>query len=359
LSNAATRREGVGRVAVSDFRSDTVTKPDAGMRRAMYEAEVGDDVYGEDPTVRRLEEESARVLGLEATVFVPSGTMANQAAVLAQTRPGDEAIVEAEAHILYYERAGMAALSGVQARTVAGVRGVPPLEAVAQSVRGEDLHFPTTRLLCLENTHNRAGGAVVPPEAWDALVAFARTRGVRVHLDGARIWNAAVALGVAPARLTRGADTVSACFSKGLGAPVGSVVGGSAETAARLRQVRKLLGGGMRQAGILAAAALYALEHNRDRLAEDHANARRLAEGLAQTPGLGVDVAAVETNIVLVRLGEASVDAFLEALRAEGVLATRMDDHTARFVTHLDVGPADVERALGAAARARAAVGAR
>lgn len=339
-----------------DFRSDTVTKPSEGMRRAMYQAEVGDDVYGEDPTIRRLEERSAEILGVAATVFVPTGTMANQAAVLAQTQRGDEAIVEAEAHIYYYERAGIAVLSGVQVRTVAGARGVPSVADVEHAVRGEDLHFPITRLLCLENTHNRAGGAVMPVAAWDALVAAARSRGVRVHLDGARLWNAAVALGLSPARLTRGTSTVSACFSKGLGAPVGSVVGGDAETALRLRQVRKLLGGGMRQAGILAAAALYALDHNYERLAEDHANAKRLAEGLDAVEGLTVDVSGVETNLVRVHLERATSGAFLEALRAEGVLAGAIDDHTVRLVTHLDVDANDVEAAIGAAARAVAAL---
>ena len=338
-----------------DFRSDTVTRPDAGMRRAMYEAEVGDDVYGEDPTVNRLEERAAALLGLEAAVFVPTGTMANQAAVLAQTHHGDEAIVEAEAHILYYERAGLAALSGVQARPVASEAGRPSVADIAALVRGEDVHAPVTRLLCLENTHNRHGGRVMPVGVWDELVAFAHGAGMRVHLDGARVWNAAVAQGLPPARLTRGADSVSACFSKGLGAPVGSVVGGSKETAAVLRKVRKLLGGGMRQVGILAAAALYALDHNLGRLAEDHANARALAEGLAGVEGLAVEPALVETNIVRVGVGARDADAFLEALRAEGVLASHLDAHTVRFVTHLDVSGDDVRAAVQAAARALAA----
>lgn len=337
---------------MADFRSDTVTRPSEGMRRAMYQAEVGDDVYGEDPTVRRLEESAAERLGVAATVFVPTGTMANQAAVMAQTRRGDEAIVEAEAHIYYYERAGIAALSGVQVRTVAGSRGVPSEADVAHAIRGVDLHFPTTSLLCLENTHNRAGGAVVPVAAWDGLVAVARQGGLRVHLDGARLWNAAVALGLPPARLTRGASTVSACFSKGLGAPAGSVVGGDAGTAVRLRQVRKLLGGGMRQVGILAGAALYALEHNYDRLAEDHARARRLAEGLHAVAGLSVQPDGVETNLVRVRVERGTADAFLDALKAEGVLAGRIDEHTVRLVTHLDVDDKDVEVAIAAGARA-------
>ncbi len=341
---------------MADFRSDTVTRPDEGMRRAMYEAEVGDDVYGEDPTARRLEERAAELLGLEATVFVPTGTMANQAAVLAQTVRGDEAIVEAEAHILLYERAGMAALSGVQARPVPGIGGMPSLEAVAAVVRGDDVHEPTTRLLCLENTHNRAGGRILPLGDWDALVAFAHERGLRVHLDGARVWNAAVAQGLAPARLTRGADSVSACFSKGLGAPAGSVVGGTRETAVRLRKVRKVLGGGMRQVGILAAAALYALEHNLDRMAEDHHNARALAEGLAAVVGLEVDPDAVDTNIVRCGLGAMEAEPYLAALKREGVLASGLDAHTLRFVTHLDVGAADVRLAVAAAARAVQAV---
>jgi len=337
---------------VPDFRSDTVTKPGEEMRRAMATAEVGDDVYGEDPTVRRLEERAAEMLGVEATVFVPTGTMANQAAVKAQTRPGDEAIVEATAHILLYERAGMADLSGVQARPVPGVRGVPAVEDVVELVRGTDVHFPTTRLLCLENTHNRAGGAVMPVAAYDALVDAAHGCGVRVHIDGARIWNAAVALGLPPARLTRGTDSVSACFSKGLGAPAGSVVGGSAELAGQLHRVRKLLGGGMRQVGILAAAALYALDHHYDRLAEDHRLARRLAEGLSGLAGLVIDPADVDTNIVRVELPGGGAAAFLEALKADGVLASFVNDRTVRFVTHLDVGPADAQAAVQAARRA-------
>lgn len=333
-----------------DLRSDTVTKPSEGMRRAMAAAEVGDDVYGEDPTVRALEERAAELLGVEAAVFVPSGTMANQAAVKAQTRPGDEAIVESEAHIFVYERAGMADLSGVQARTVPSHAGVPDLAAVSAAIRDVDLHFPVTRLLCLENTHNRAGGRILRPEAHDALVGVAKAGHVRIHLDGARIWNAAAALGVPVARLAAGVDTVSACFSKGLGAPVGSVLGSSRELSVRIREVRKVLGGGMRQAGILAAAGLYALEHNRERLVEDHENARRLAEGLAAVPGVRVDPKAVDTNIVLAEVSQGA-DAFLAALRTEGVLATRMGPNGVRFVTHLDVSAADMETVILAAER--------
>lgn len=339
-----------------DLRSDTVTRPTAAMRRAMAEAEVGDDVYGEDPTVRALEERAAEMLGMAGAVFVPSGTMANQAAVKAQTRPGDEAIVEADAHIFVYERAGMADLSGVQARTLPSESGAPPVEAVEAAIRDRDLHFPVTRLLCLENTHNRKGGRVMPPAVYDALVAVAHRHDVRVHLDGARIWNAAVALGVPPGRLAQGADTVSACFSKGLGAPVGSVVAAREPSLLpRLREVRKVLGGGMRQAGILAAGALYALEHHVERLADDHARARRLAEAMASLPGVTIDPGHVESNIVVAQVA-GGADAFLTALRAEGVLATRMGPAAVRLVTHLDVSDADIEQAIAAIARvARAA----
>lgn len=339
-----------------DLRSDTVTQPTDAMRRAMADAAVGDDVYGEDPTVRALEERAAEMLGMAGAVFVPSGTMANQTAVKAQTRPGDEAIVEADAHIFIYERAGMADLSGVQARTLPSESGAPPVEAVEAAIRDRDLHFPVTRLLCLENTHNRKGGRVIPPSVYDALVAAAHRHDVRVHLDGARIWNAAVALGLPPARLTQGADTVSACFSKGLGAPVGSVVAArDAALVPRLREVRKVLGGGMRQAGILAAGALYALEHHVERLAEDHVRARRLAEAMAEMPGMRVDPRRVESNIVVVQVARGA-DAFLAALRAEGILATRMGPDAVRFVTHLDVSDADIAQAIAVIGRvARAA----
>ncbi len=334
-----------------------MTRPTEGMRRAMASAEVGDDVYREDPTVRALEERAAEVLGMETALFVPSGTMANQAAVKAQTRPGDEVIVEAEAHIFIYERAGMADLSGVQARTVPSRAGTPDPEDVRRLIRDRDLHFPVTRLLCLENTHNRAGGRITRPEAHDALVTLAKAEGIRVHLDGARIWNAAAALGIPPARLTRGTDTVSACFSKGLGAPVGSVVAGGRDLADRLREVRKVLGGGMRQAGILAAGALYALDHHRERLPEDHARAKRLAAALSELPGLTVDPDACETNIVLARVDQGA-DRLLDVLRSEGILATRMGPDRVRFVTHLDVSDQDIDVAIaviGRAARQEAA----
>lgn len=334
-----------------DLRSDTVTQPTPEMRRAMAEAEVGDDVYGEDPTINRLEELGAAVMGKEAAVFVPSGTMGNQLAVLAQTTPGDEVIVEAEAHVFYYEVAGLARLGGLQTRTVPGEHGRLRPEQVAAAVRGENIHFPRTTLLCLENTHNRAGGTVLTVEQTAALAAVAREHGLKVHLDGARLFNAAVALGVPVADLAAPCDTVMFCLSKGLAAPVGSLVAGPAETIARVRQFRKLLGGGMRQAGVLAAAGLIALQDMPARLADDHAKARRLALGLAELPGVRVDLATVQTNIVMFHLsGARSGPALVAELREHGVLANATGPQSVRFVTHKDVSEADVDRTLQAVA---------
>lgn len=274
-----------------DLRSDTVTKPSPEMRRAMAEAEVGDDVYGEDPTVRELEETGAALVGQEAGLFVPSGTMGNQVAVLTHTRRGDEVFLEAESHIYYYEVGDIAALAGAQPRPIPGSRGRFTAADLRAAVREPNIHYPNPRLVCLENTHNRAGGAVWRPEEVDAVVEAAHELGLAIHLDGARLFNAAVALGLPAARLARGVDSVMFCLSKGLGAPVGSLLCGPAEWIERARKERKRLGGGMRQAGILAAAGLWALRHNVERLAEDHANARWLAEQLAQIRGLRVDPA--------------------------------------------------------------------
>lgn len=332
-----------------DLRSDTVTTPTPEMRRAMAEAEVGDDVYGEDPTVNRLEALAAARLGKEAAVFVPTGTMGNQASALAHTRRGDEVIVEAQAHIYYYEVGGLAALSSVQVRTVPGRRGAMDPDQVAAAIRDDNIHNPRTALVCLENTHNRAGGAIVPQATVQAIADLAHRRGIAVHMDGARIFNAAVATGRSAAELAAPADTVMFCLSKGLSAPVGSMVCGSAELIGRVRKARKILGGGMRQAGVLAAAGIVALEQMVERLAEDHANARLLADGLARVPGLAATTAEVETNMVMVDVTDgrwATAAQVTGALRQAGVLANAMGPRRIRLVTHKDVTRADMGEAL-------------
>lgn len=324
-----------------DLRSDTVTRPGAAMRAAMAAAEVGDDVYGEDPTVNHLQEVAARRVGKEAALLVPSGTMANQAAIRALTGPGDLVLASEGAHVLRYESGAAAALSGVQIATI-GRDGVFNGDDVRRALTPPDHHHPPCTLVTVENTHNTSGGRVFPWERLQAVVAVAREHGLRLHLDGARLFNAEVASGIAAARWAEPFDTVSFCLSKGLGAPVGSLVCGSAATVDRLHRVRKMLGGGMRQAGILAAAGLYALEHNVARLADDHANAARLANGLAAR-GLAVDPFP-ETNIVLFS-APAGVD-FGARLRAAGVLVNSIGTGRFRAVTHLDVTPEDVDETL-------------
>jgi threonine aldolase len=337
-------------VTVVDLRSDTVTRPGPAMRAAMASAEVGDDVYGEDPTVLRLQEVAARLVGKPAAIFVPSGTMANQIAIRAQTEPGDALIAGRDAHVYLYEGGGAAALSGVQAVLV-GEDGLFTADDVRAAVAPRDPHFARTRLVCVENTHNRSGGRVFPLAAQRAIAAVARERGLALHLDGARLFNAAVATGTSAAELAAPYDSVSFCLSKGLGAPAGSLLCGSAELIERAHRVRKLFGGGMRQAGILAAAGLLALEQHVERLAEDHARARRLAEGLAAIEGVEV-AAAPETNMVLCDV--AGVASFVEALRTEGVRVGAVGPRTLRLVTHLDVDDAGVEQALAAFARVAA-----
>ncbi len=334
--------------AVSDFRSDTVTKPTAAMRRAMSEAEVGDDVYGEDPTVRLLEERTAEVLGQEAALFVPTGSMGNQVALRVHAPSGSEVLVDARSHVFHYEMGAMAALSGLLPRPLASARGIPAPAEAESWIRPESVYYvPRTKLLCLENTHNMAGGLVAGRAAIEPLLSLAASRGIPVHLDGARIWNAAAALGVPEAALAAGFSSVMVCFSKGLRAPVGSAVAGSAAFVAEARRVRKLFGGGMRQAGVLAAAALVALEEERSRLAEDHARARRLAAELAGVPGLAVDPGSVESNMVMVEIApSAPWDAagLLARLKEKGILAGSMGPRLVRLVTHADVGDADVDR---------------
>ncbi|MEW6268645.1 MAG: low-specificity L-threonine aldolase [Thermodesulfobacteriota bacterium] len=323
-----------------DLRSDTVTRPTAAMRAAMAEAEVGDDVYGEDPTVNALQEEAARRTGKEAALFVPSGTMANQAALRALTRHGDLVLASEGAHLVRYESGAAAAISGVQVRTV-GHGGVFDADDVRRSLTPPDHHNAPLSLVAVENTHNAAGGRIFPLAALREVVAVAREHGLALHLDGARLFNAEVATGVPVAEWARGFDTVTFCLSKGLGAPVGSLVCGSAEVIDRVHRVRKMLGGGMRQAGILAAAGLHALRHHVARLAEDHANARRLADGLA-TLGLVVDPPP-ETNIVFFA---APTMKFGLAARERGVLVNEAAPGRYRAVTHLDVSADDVGEAL-------------
>lgn len=331
-----------------DLRSDTVTQPTEEMRQAMARAEVGDDVYGEDPTINRLEELAAEKVGKEAALFVPSGTMGNQISVLTHTQRGDEVIVESEAHIYFYEVAGLAALSSVQVRLVKGVRGVLDPADVAAAIRPANIHFPRSALLCLENTHNRAGGTVTGVQRMRELAEVAHAHGLAVHLDGARIFNAAIALGVDVKELTAPVDSVMFCLSKGLSAPVGSLVAGSKEWISRARKYRKLLGGGMRQAGVLAAAGIVALEKMVDRLAEDHANARLLGEGLAQIPGIKLDLATVQTNMVTFEIEKPGLDgaAFVRELLVRGVKANATGPRRIRFVTHKDVNREDVLTAL-------------
>lgn len=331
-----------------DFRSDTVTRPTPGMRRAMAEADVGDDVFGDDPTVRRLQDRVAELLGKEAALYVPSGTMSNLIGVRVHCRPGDEMICDVNCHIYNYEQAGYAQICGVAARCVEGHYGVMRLEQVEGLVRPPDAHFVRTRLVTIENTHNRGGGRIQPYETVEAICTWARERGLRRHLDGARIWNAAVATGIAPAEWARQFDTVSVCFSKGLGAPVGSALAGPKDLMREAHRHRKVLGGGMRQSGVIAAAALYALEHHVERLAEDHANAKRLAEGIRRFDGLMLDPPEPDTNLVFFRidprLGTAAELA--AALRERGLLVLATAPDKIRAVTHLDVTGDDVEKLI-------------
>lgn len=327
-----------------DLRSDTVTKPSEAMVRAMAEAPVGDDVYGEDPTVNRLEEYVAELLGKEAAIYGPSGTMTNQIGVHLGTRRGEEILLHEHSHVFNYEAGAPALLSGVQARPLPGEGGLISPETLRDAVGPENDHFAPPTLLCLENTHNAAGGRVYPLEAFAEVAAGARELGLGVHLDGARLFNAAVAAGVEAREWCRHADTVSVCSSKGLGAPVGSLLAGDAETIRRARLVRKAFGGGMRQAGTIAAGSLFAFENNVERLEEDHENARRLAAGLRKA---GYEVEEPETNLVLVKTGDE--DALIEALAGEGVLAGHGKKGYVRFVTHLDVNAGDVEKAVEAA----------
>lgn len=328
---------------VYDLRSDTVTQPSAAMKQAMLEAPLGDDVLGDDPTVQRLEAAIAERTGKEAGLFFPSGTQSNEVAVHVLAPPGSEVLVERRAHIFDHESGAAAALSGVQLHPVETPRGAFDVADLETRVRPPDAHYAQTRLLCFENTHGGHGGRIYPIEEMEAAADWARGRGLAVHLDGARLFNAAVASGVPPERWAACADTVSLCLSKGLGAPVGTCLVGDGGTIDRARWIRKRWGGAMRQAGILAAAGLHALEHNVERMAEDHGVARGIADGLARIDGLTVDPAVIETNIVLVEVsrggggGPVSADRMVAALEKRGVRVLSVSPSALRIVTHLDV----------------------
>jgi threonine aldolase len=333
---------------VIDLRSDTVTRPSPAMRQAMAAAEVGDDVFGEDPTANRLQEQVAELLGKEAALFVPSGVMGNEIAVKCHTRPGDEVICEAGCHIYNFESGAAPFLSGVQFRAIPGQRGVITVEQVEEAINPPPDHFPRTSLITVENTHNSAGGTIFPLAELERLYSLAKKRSLKLHLDGARIWNAAIAAGVPVKEYARHCNSISVCFSKGLGAPVGSAVAGSKEFISEAHRLRKLFGGGMRQVGILAAGALYALEHNRDRLRDDHRNARLLAEALVEIPKIKLDLEAVQTNIVIFDVGETGRTAaeVVQKLQEHGVLVLPFGSARIRAATHLDVSAQDVQRAV-------------
>ena len=332
-----------------DLRSDTVTRPTPAMRQAIASALVGDDVYGDDPTVLALERRVAEMAGKEAAVFVPSGTMGNQLAVNALTRPGDAVLLEAQSHIFLNEQGGMSANSGCLAHIVHGTRGaIVPADVEAAWRDASDEHVARLSLLCLENTHNYAGGVIVPLSGLHAVSGAARELGMRVHLDGARLWNASVATSVPVAEWAACADTVSMCFSKGLGAPIGSILVGPADVIRQARRTRKRWGGGMRQVGILAAACLYALDHHVTRLADDHLRAKRLADGFAQAPG--VNVIAPDTNIVFVDVAPTGPDAkqVVAQLGERGVRMSAYGPRRVRAIAHLDVDDTGIERAIAA-----------
>lgn len=330
-----------------DLRSDTVTKPSRAMREAMANAEVGDDVYGEDPTVNALQERVASLLGKPAALFVPTGSMANQVAIKAHTQPGDDVIIGHQSHNWLYESGAAAVVSGVQF-TFAGKGGLFDVADLDEAYKADTHHHAPTRLVCLENTHNRGGGRIWPAAQVERVSAWARAKGIATHLDGARLWNAHIATGKTPAELAAPFDSVSVCMSKGLGAPVGSLIAGSKDFVWKTHRWRKMMGGGMRQAGILAAAGLYALDHNVARLADDHKNARLLADALTAVPGITLE-APVETNIVIFVLGPSGPDAAAICARAKerGVLVNAVGPRKIRALTHLDVDRAAVEKAAG------------
>jgi len=329
-----------------DLRSDTVTRPSEAMRRAMYEAEVGDDVYGEDRLVNELQMRVAGMLGKESGRFVPSGTMSNQLAIRSQTQPGDEVICEYNSHIFNYEGGGPALLSGVQLHPILADHGILTAEQLTEVMRPKDHHYPQTRLITLENTHNRAGSVVYPLPVIEDVAAFAKSQNLRMHLDGARLMNAVISSGLDPSAYADAFDSVSICLSKGLGAPVGSVLVGDAEFIDRAHRFRKIFGGGMRQIGILAAAGLYALDHHIERLAEDHHHAKVLAETCRDLGRLENDIAWTQTNIVLLRFPEGNTQAMELKFKEAGLLVSVISDHQIRLVTHLDFDPEQLVRTI-------------
>lgn len=333
-------------MTVIDLRSDTVTLPTKDMRSVMATAEVGDDVYGEDPTINRLQDRVAELLGKEAALFVSSGTMSNQIAIRVHTVPGDEVICDYNAHVFNYESGGGAALSGIQFHTLTGRHGILTADMIRETIRPDDHHFAPTRLVTLENTHNRGGGVIYPFSEIQAIAEVTRELGIPLHLDGARLLNAAVASGIEAREWAQPFDSISLCLSKGLGAPVGSVLTGSREFIHEAHRFRKMFGGGMRQAGILAAAGLYALDHNVDRLADDHARARQLAEACEQNGLLEDALSWTHTNIVLLGFPHGDAADFAARCREEGLLVSEVNDRRLRLVTHLGIEDTDVSRAV-------------
>lgn len=331
-----------------DLRSDTVTLPTQEMRDAMYNAEVGDDVYGEDPTVNHLEETAAEMFGKEAAMFVTSGTQGNQICVMTHTNPGDEIILEEKSHIITYEVGGIGRLSGVQAKLIRGTKGAMDPSDIKAAIRDDDIHQPKTSLICVENTHNRAGGTVIPMDILQNTYELAKNYDIPVHMDGARIFNAATYLNIPVNQIARYADSVMFCLSKGLCAPVGSVVVGTKSFIAKARKFRKMLGGGMRQSGFLAAAGIIALEKMPSRLNEDHENARLLAEGLCNIPGIKIDMETVQTNIIVCDIANLnmSADEFSSKLYEKGIKINGGGGTTVRFVTHYGIARSDIETAL-------------
>lgn len=337
-----------------DLRSDTVTLPSEEMLEAIRHAELGDDVFEEDPTVNKLEAMAAKMMGKEAAMLVASGTQANLVCVMSNTKRGDAVILEADSHIYWYEVGGLSAIGGLIPLPIEGHLGIMNPEDIEATIRPENIHFPDTTLVCIENTHNRAGGTILTPEQIDAINNVAKTHGLQLYMDGARIFNAAVAMKLDVKRFTKHVDNLMFCLSKGLSCPIGSMVVGSQEFIRKARKIRKILGGGMRQAGVIAAPGIVALTKMIDRLEEDHRNARLLAEGLVEMDGIYVNLEAVQTNIVLVDISGLDVTSnqFVLLLKEEGLLALARDEATIRFVTHRGISKEHIQEALAIAENA-------